>query len=192
MSISLVKGQKIDLSKGNSGLERVTFGLGWDTNKYDGQENFDLDVSAFLVGENEKVSGEQDFIFYGQPQHPSMALIYSGDNQSGEGEGDDETMEVNLSKIPPNIQKIIFCATIYDAESRLQNFGMVSNSYIRAFDDSTNELFNFDLGEDFSTETGVIAGELYRHNGNWKFNAVGSGVVDSLIGICKKFGVNIN
>lgn len=192
MSVSLVKGQKIDLTKGNSGLQRVTFGLGWDTNKYDGQENFDLDVSAFLVDENEKVSGEQDFIFYGQPQHPSEALIYSGDNQSGEGTGDDETMDVNLSKIPARIQKIIFCATIYDAESRLQNFGMVSNAYIRAFDDNSSELFYFDLGEDFSTETGVIAGELYRYNGNWKFNAIGTGVVDSLSGICKKFGVEIN
>lgn len=191
MSVSLVKGQKIDLTKGNNGLRKVVFGLGWDTNRYDG-EAFDLDVCAFFTDVSGKVTGEQDFIFYNQPQHPSGALIYSGDNQTGEGDSDDETMVVDLSKIPSNIEKISFVAAIYDADNRLQNFGMVDNSYIRAYDADTNEeLFRYDLNEDFSLETGIIAGELYRKNGEWKFNAVGSGYQGGLSTIARTFGLNI-
>lgn len=182
MSISLVKGQKIDLTKGNAGLKKVVFALGWDTNRYDGDEEFDLDVSAFFTDDSGKVTGEHDFVFYGQPQHPSGALTYSGDNRTGEGNGDDEIMTVELEKIPANISKISFAATIYDAENRLQNFGMVDNSYIRAYDADTNEeLFRYDLNEDFSLETGVVAGELYRRNGEWKFNAIGQGTNDTSI-----------
>ena len=192
MSISLVKGQKIDLTKGNSGLKKVVFSLGWDTNRYDGNADFDLDVSAFFTGASGKVTGEQDFVFYGQPQHPSGALIYSGDNQTGAGSGDDETMTIELNKIPSNIEKISFAATIYDAENRLQNFGMVDNSYIRAYNADTNEeLFKYELNEDFSLETGIIAGELYRKNGEWKFNAVGSGYQGGLATIARSFGLNI-
>lgn len=192
MSISLVKGQKIDLTKGNVGLKKVVFGLGWDVNQYDGNANFDLDVSAFFTDTSGKVTGEQDFVFYGQPQHPSGALIYSGDNQTGVGSGDDETMTVDLNKIPSNIEKISFAATIYDAENRLQNFGMVDNSYIRAYNADTNEeLFKYELNEDFSLETGIIAGELYRKNGEWKFNAVGSGYQGGLATIARSFGLNI-
>lgn len=191
MSVSLVKGQKIDLTKGNKGLRKVVFGLGWDTNRYDG-EAFDLDVCSFFTDASGKVTGEQDFIFYNQPQHPSGALIYSGDNQTGEGSSDDETMVVDLSKIPSNIEKISFVAAIYDADNRLQNFGMVDNSYIRAYDADTNEeLFRYDLNEDFSLETGIIAGELYRKNGEWKFNAVGSGYQGGLSTIARNFGLNI-
>lgn len=157
MSISLVKGQKIDLTKGNAGLKKVVFALGWDTNRYDGDAEFDLDVSAFFTDDSGKVTGEQDFVFYGQPQHPSGSLAYSGDNRTGDGDGDDETMIVELSKIPANISKISFAATIYDAENRLQNFGMVDNSYIRAYDADTNEeLFKYELNEDFSLERGVL------------------------------------
>lgn len=192
MSISLVKGQKIDLTKGNSGLQKVIFGLGWDINRYDGNAAFDLDVSAFLIGSTGKVADESDFVFYSQPQHPSGAIIYSGDNQTGEGDGDDETMVVELNKIPSNIEKIVFAATIYDAENRLQNFGMVDNSYIRAYDANTNEeLFKYELNEDFSLETAVVAGELYRKNGEWKFNAVGSGYNGGLAAIARNFGLNI-
>lgn len=192
MSISLKKGQKIDLTKGNSGLKKVVFGLGWDTNRYDGNADFDLDVSAFFTDASGKVTGEQDFVFYGQPQHPSGALVYSGDNQTGDGAGDDETMVVELNKIPSNIEKISFAATIYDAEDRLQNFGMVDNSYIRAYNADTNEeLFKYELNEDFSLETGIIAGELYRKNGEWKFNAVGSGYQGGLATIARSFGLNI-
>lgn len=192
MSINLVKGQKLDLTKGNSGLTKVTFGLGWDINRYDGNASFDLDVSAFLTDSTGKVTQESDFVFYGQPQHPSGAIIYSGDNQTGIGNGDDETMVVDLAKIPSNIEKISFAATIYDGETRLQNFGMVDNSYIRGYDTNTNEeLFKYELNEDFSLETGIIAGELYRRNGEWKFNAVGSGYNDGLATIARNFGLNV-
>lgn len=192
MSINLVKGQKLDLTKGNSGLNSVIFGLGWDVNRYDGEENFDLDVCAFMTDSTGKVTDEQDFIFYNQPNHPSGSLIYSGDNRTGEGNGDDETIKVNLSKIPGNIQKISFVVTIYDAENRLQNFGMVSNSYIRGIDNDTNtELFKYELDEDFSVETGLIVGELYRRGNEWKFNAVGSGYQGGLSTIANSFGLNI-
>jgi len=192
MSISLVKGQKIDLTKGNKALSKVVFGLGWDTNRYDGNSDFDLDVSAFFTDGSGKVTNEQDFVYYGQPQHPSGALIYSGDNLTGEGSGDDETMVADLNKIPSSIDKISFSATIYDAENRLQNFGMVDNSYIRAYDANTNEeLFRYELNEDFSLETGIVAGELYRKDGEWKFNAVGSGYNGGLATIARNFGLNI-
>ena len=192
MSISLVKGQKIDLTKGNSGLAKVVFGLGWDINRYDGSESFDLDVSAFLTDNVGKVTQEADFVFYGQPNHPSGAIIYSGDNQTGVGNGDDETMVVDLTKIPSNVEKISFAATIYDGETRLQNFGMVDNSYIRAYDANTKEeLFKYELNEDYSLVTGVIAGELYRRNGEWKFNAVGSGYNGGLATIARNFGLNV-
>ena len=137
-------------------------------------------------------TGEHDFVCYRQPQHPSAALAYSGDNRTGEGNGDDEIMTVELEKIPANISKISFAATIYDAENRLQNFGMVDNSYIRAYDADTNEeLFRYDLNEDFSLETGVVAGELYRRNGEWKFNAVGSGFSGGLAAVGRNFGLNL-
>lgn len=192
MSISLVKGQKIDLTKGNGGLVNVAFGLGWDTNKYDGDSDFDLDVSVFLTDASGKVTGEGDFIFYGQTSHSSGAVMYSGDNRSGEGAGDDETMKVDLSKIPAGIEKLSFVATIYEADTRLQNFGMVDNSYIRAYNVDTNEeLFKYELNEDFSLETGIVAGELYRHNGEWKFAAVGSGYTGGLKTIAQNFGLNI-
>jgi tellurium resistance protein TerD len=192
MSISLVKGQKIDVTKGNSGLVNVAFGLGWDTNKYDGDGDFDLDVSVFLADASGKVTGEHDFIFYNQPTHPSGAVDYSGDNRNGVGDGDDETIKVDLSKIPANISKISFTATIYDAATRLQNFGMVDNSYIRAYNMATNEeLFKYELNEDFSLETGIVAGELYRHNGEWKFAAVGAGYAGGLSAIGRNFGLNI-
>lgn len=192
MSISLVKGQKVDLTKGNSGLNNVTFGLGWDVNKYDGNEQFDLDVSAFFLDASGKVTGEGDFIFYGQPSHASGALIYSGDNRSGVGNGDDETMKVDLSKIPGNIVKVAFCVSIYDGDTRLQNFGMVDNSYIRAFETATNkELLKYELNEDFSLETGLVVGELYRHNGEWKFAAVGSGYSGGLATIARNYGLDV-
>lgn len=191
MSISLVKGQKIDLTKGNAGLNKVVFGLGWDTNRYDGNADFDLDVSAFFTDDSGKVTGEQDFVFYGQSQHPSGALIYSGDNRTGVGDGDDETMIVELNKIPSNITKISFSATIYDAENRLQNFGMVGNAYVRVVDEETGEeLIRFDLSEDFSTETALVVAEIYKHNGEWKFKAVGSGYNGGLKALCNQYGID--
>ena len=179
--VSLVKGQKVDLTKGNAGLKKILVGLGWDTNKYDG-DDFDLDASAFLLDKNGKVTTDKDFVFFNNLVHPSGAVKHMGDNRTGEGEGDDEQIEVDLSKVPASIEKIAFTATIYDAESRCQNFGQVSNAYIRIVDESTNqEIIRYDLGEDFSIETAVVVGELYKNNGEWKFNAIGQGTNDSSI-----------
>ena len=192
MAVSLIKGQKIDLTKGNPGLKKLIIGLGWDTNKYAGGADFDLDASAFLCGDNGKVPSDSDFIFYSNLTHSSGAVEHTGDNLTGEGDGDDEVIKVDLSLIPSNISKIAFTVTIYDAEIRRQNFGQVSNAYIHILDETNGtELLRYDLGEDFSIETAVVVGELYRRNGEWKFNAIGSGFQGGLYALCKNFGVNV-
>ena len=166
MPINLQKGQKVDLTKGNPSLKNIMVGLGWDVNHYDGQADFDLDASAFLLGENGKVIVPEDFVFYGNLKHQSESVEHMGDNLTGEGDGDDEQVKVDLAKIPANISKVAFTVTIYDAETRRQNFGQVSNAFIRIVDETTNqELIRYDLGEDFSIETAVVVGEIYRHNG---------------------------
>ena len=187
MAVSLQKGQKVDLTKGNPGLAKIMVGLGWDVNQYDGGSDFDLDAAAFLVGESGKVLSDDDFVFYGNLKHKSEAVIHQGDNLTGEGDGDDEQILVDLSKVPANISKIAFTVTIYDAEARKQNFGQVSNAFIRIVDELSNtELIRFDLGEDFSIETAVVVGELYRNNGEWKFNAIGSGFSGGLAALCRQ------
>jgi len=192
MAISLQKGQKVDLTKGNASLNQILIGLGWDTNKYDGGSDFDLDASAFLLGENGKVITDADFVFYGNQKHSSGAVYSHGDNLTGEGEGDDEQITVILSKIPANIHKVAITVTIYDAEARRQNFGLVSNAFARIVNESNNqELIRYDLGEDFSVETAVIVGELYRHGGEWKFNAIGSGYAGGLAALGRNYGVNV-
>lgn len=192
MAINLQKGQKVDLTKGNPGLSKLIVGLGWDTNKYDGGADFDLDAAAFLLGDNGKVPSDSDFIFYSNLQHSSGAVVHTGDNLTGEGDGDDEVIKVDLSKVPASISKIDFTVTIYDAESRGQNFGQVSNAYIRVVDETNGtELIRYDLGEDFSIETAVVVGEMYRNNGEWKFNAIGSGFSGGLAALCRNFGVNV-
>ncbi len=192
MAVSLQKGQKVDLTKGNPGLAKIMVGLGWDVNQYDGGSDFDLDAAAFLVGESGKVLSDDDFVFYGNLKHKSEAVIHQGDNLTGEGDGDDEQILVDLSKVPANISKIAFTVTIYDAETRKQNFGQVSNAFIRIVDEVSNtELIRFDLGEDFSIETAVVVGELYRNNGEWKFNAIGSGFSGGLAALCRQYGVNV-
>lgn len=192
MAVNLSKGQKVSLTKGNPGLSKIVVGLGWDTNKYDGGFDFDLDAAAFLLGANGKVTSDSDFVFYGNLKHGSGAVEHMGDNLTGDGDGDDEQIKVNLSAIPANIEKIGFTVTIYDAETRKQNFGQVSNAYIRVFDESSNtELIRYDLGEDFSIETAVVVGEMYRNNGEWKFNAIGSGFQGGLFALCKNYGVNV-
>lgn len=192
MAISLQKGQKVDLTKSNPGLKKVLIGLGWDVNKYDGGHDFDLDAAAFLLDENGKVTAQSDFVFYSNMNHSSGSVSHQGDNLTGEGDGDDEQIIVDLSKIPNNISKIAFTVTIYDAEVRNQNFGQVSNSYIRVVDQSNNNiLINYDLGEDFSIETAVIVAELYRQGSEWKFNAVGSGFSGGLASLCNYFGVDV-
>lgn len=192
MAVNLSKGQKVSLTKGNPGLSKIVVGLGWDTNKYDGGFAFDLDAAAFLLGANGKVTSDADFIFYGNLKHGSGAVEHMGDNLTGDGDGDDEQIKVNLSAVPANIEKIGFTVTIYDAETRKQNFGQVSNAYIRIFDEASNtELIRYDLGEDFSIETAVVVGEMYRNNGEWKFNAIGSGFQGGLEALCKNYGVNV-
>ena len=192
MTISLQKGQKVDLTKGNPSLSKVMVGLGWDTNKYDGGYQFDLDAAAFLVGENGKVVSDSDFVFFNNLRHSSESVIHMGDNLTGEGEGDDEQIKVILSKVPQNVQKISFTVTIYEAEARGQNFGQISNAFIRLCNEETNEeIIRYDLGEDFSVETAVVVGELYRYGTEWKFNAIGSGFHGGLKALCLNFGVNV-
>jgi tellurium resistance protein TerD len=191
MAISLQKGQKVDLTKTNPGLVKIMIGLGWDTNKYDGGSAFDLDAAAFLLGENGKTSSDADFVFYGNLKHASGSVEHSGDNLTGEGEGDDERIKIDLSKVPAGVKKIAFTVTIYDAETRKQNFGMVSNAFIRIVDETKNaELIRYDLGEDYSVETAVVVAELYRHETEWKFNAIGGGFAGGLRALCGNFGVN--
>jgi tellurium resistance protein TerD len=192
MAINLQKGQKVDLTKTNPGLKKIIIGLGWDTNKFDGSQDFDLDAAAFLAGAGGKVLSDADFVFYGNLQHASGGVTHTGDNLTGEGEGDDEQIKVDLSKVPANIEKIDFTCTIYDADARKQNFGMVQNAFIRIVNEETNaEIMRYDLGEDFSIETAIIFGELYRNNGEWKFNAIGSGFQGGLRALCLNFGVNV-
>ena len=192
MAVSLMKGQKVDLTKGNPGLSKLIVGLGWDVNQYDGGADFDLDAAAFLLDANGKVTSDADFVFYNNLKHASGSVEHTGDNLTGEGEGDDEVLKVDLSKVPANISKIDFTVTIYDAETRMQNFGQVSNAYIHVLDETNGvELIRFDLGEDFSVETAIVVGELYRHNGEWKFNAIGPGFAGGLYALGKNFGVNV-
>ena len=192
MPISLKKGQKVDLTKTNPGLTKICIGLGWDVNKYDGGSAFDLDTAAFLLGENGKVREQGDFVFYSNLSHASGAVVHQGDNLTGEGEGDDEQIIVDLSKVPVDVTRIAFTATIYDAEERKQNFGQVSNAYIRVVDTANNnELISYDLGEDFSIETAVVVGELYRNGSEWKFNAVGSGFQGGLTALCGNYGIDV-
>ena len=192
MAVSLQKGQKVDLTKSNPGLTKVLIGLGWDTNKYDGSSDFDLDAAAFLLAETGKVNSDSDFIFYNNLKHASGSVLHLGDNLTGEGDGDDEQIKIELSKIPQNISKVAFTVTINDAEARKQNFGQVSNAFIRVCNEETGaELIRYDLGEDFSVETAVVVAELYRNGTEWKFNAIGSGFQGGLSSLCKNFGVSV-
>jgi tellurium resistance protein TerD len=191
MAISLQKGAKVDLTKGNPGLSKLVVGLGWDTNKYAGGADFDLDAAAFLLAGSGKVASDADFVFYNNLSHSSGAVVHQGDNLTGEGEGDDEQIRVDLSKIPANYEKIAFTVTIHDAEVRKQNFGQVSNAFIRIVNETNGqELMRYDLGEDFSVETAVVVAELYRNGAEWKFNAIGSGFKGGLAALCKNFGIN--
>ena len=192
MPISLSKGQKVDLTKGNPGLKSIMVGLGWDVNAFDSGADFDLDAAAFMLGANGRCPTEKEFIFYGNLEHSSGSIKHMGDNLTGEGEGDDEEIHVDLSKIPPNVEKVAFTVTIYEAEARRQNFGQVSYSYIGILDQTTGaELIRYDLGEDFSIETAIVVGELYRHNGEWKFNAIGSGFQGGLAALCGHYGIEV-
>ena len=192
MPINLSKGQKVDLTKGNAGLDKILAGLGWDTNKYDGGHEFDLDVSVFMTGESGKVESDSNFIFYNNPQDAAASVIYAGDNRTGEGEGDDESVTIEFDKIPAYVEKIAVTVTIYDAVARAQNFGQVQNAFVRLVDKQSGaELLRFDLGEDYSTETAIVFAEVYRHNGEWKFSAVGSGFNGGLEALCRQYGLSV-
>lgn len=207
MAISLKKGQKIDLTKTNPGLSLVHIGLGWDTNQFDGGPDFDLDASAFVLGKNGKIRMEKDFIFYGcmdsvdetpgaNASHSGHGFVHhTGDNRTGAGDGDDEVIQIDFSRIPADVDKIAITTTIYEANKRHQNFGQVSNAFVRVVklsspsDASGQELMRYDLAEDFSTETALVVCELYRHDGEWKFAAVGSGYTGGLAALAKSYGL---
>jgi len=192
MPISLQKGQKVSLTKGDPGLQNVLVGIGWDINQFDTGGDFDLDSSVFMLGDNGKITKSEDFVFFGNLKHPSGAVEHMGDNLTGEGAGDDEQIKIDLSKVPESISKIVFTVTIYESETRRQNFGQVSNAFVRICKESNSEeLLRYDLGEDFSIETAVILGELYKNNGEWKFNAIGSGYQGGLAAICASYGVDV-
>ena len=193
MGISLQKGQKVDLTKTNPGLSKVVVGLGWDVNTYDTGGSFDLDTAAFLLGANGKVRSSDDFVFYGNLRHVSGSVEHMGDNTTGEGDGDDEQIKIDLSRVPEAISRITFTVTIYEADERRQNFGQMNNAFIRIVDEVKGvELLRYDLGEDFSIETAAVFGELYKHNGEWKFNAIGSGYQGGLAALCANYGVDVD
>ena len=191
MAISLQKGGNVSLSKQAPGLKRVRFGLGWDLRKTDGAD-FDLDASAFVLDAGGKVLSDQHFVFYNNTRDPSGSVAHQGDNRTGAGEGDDEVIEVDLGLLTPNTAKVAFVVTIHDAETRKQNFGQVSNAYIRALNaEGEQEIARYDLSEDASTETAMIFGELYRHNDEWKFKAIGQGYAGGLAAVARDYGVNL-
>jgi len=181
MAINLTKGQNINLSKEKPGLSNVTVGLGWDKNKFVGQQ-FDLDASATLIGANGKRVSDEHFVYFGNLSFKDGSVAHTGDNLTGEGDGDDEKIKVDLKAVPADVEKIAIAVSIYQAKDRgNQNFGSVENAFIRIVDDATGEeLVHYDLDEDYSTESTVIFGELYRNNGDWKFKALGQGIVGEI------------
>ncbi|KQO15346.1 TerD family protein [Paenibacillus algorifonticola] len=192
MSINLSKGQRIDLTKTNPGLTKVVVGLGWDTNKYAGGSEFDLDASAFLLHADGKAKGAEDFIFYNNRETYGGAVLHTGDNRTGEGEGDDEQVIIDFSKVPAHIVRIGITVTIHDAPVRQQNFGQVSSAFVRVVNEANNnEVLRFDLGEEFSTETAVVFCEFYRHENDWKFQAIGSGFAGGLADLCRNYGLEV-
>ncbi|GAA1088408.1 MULTISPECIES: TerD family protein [Kitasatospora] len=191
MGVSLAKGGNVSLSKEAPGLTSVIVGLGWDVRSTTGAD-FDLDASALLCGENGRVMTDQHFVFYNNLASPDGSVEHSGDNLTGGGDGDDEQIKVDLVGVPLAVSKIVFPVSIYDAESRLQNFGQVRNAFIRVVDQATGrEVARYDLSEDASSETAMVFGELYRHGTDWKFRAIGQGYASGLRGIALDYGVNV-
>lgn len=183
MPVNLQKGQKVSLTKGNPGLKKVVVGLGWDVNAFDTGGDFDLDAAAFLLGDSGKVAGSGDFVFYGNLKHASGSVQHMGDNLTGAGDGDDEQILVDLGKIPAEYDRIVIVVNIYQAVSRKQHFGMIKNAFIRLVDQRNNgEMCKYNLSDDYSGMTAMIFGEIYRHNGEWKFSAVGQGTTDPGLG----------
>lgn len=191
MAISLQKGGNISLSKEAPTMKKMLVGLGWDARATDGAD-FDLDASAFMLSSAGKVRSDADFIFYNQSKSTDGSVQHQGDNRTGEGEGDDESIVIELDKVPADVEKISVCVTIHEADARRQNFGMVSSAYVRCVNaDNNTEVARYDLSEDASVETAMIFGEIYRHNGEWKFKAIGQGFNGGLGPLAKNFGVNV-
>lgn len=191
MTVSLSKGGNVSLSKEAPGLNKLLVGLGWDVRATDGAD-FDLDGSAFLLTSTGKVRSDADFIFYNNLKAADGSIEHTGDNRTGEGDGDDESLIINLNQIPTNIEKIAITVTIHDAESRKQSFGQVEHAFVRCVNaDNGKEIARFDLSEDASTETAMIFGEIYRHNNEWKFRAVGQGFKGGLAALARNYGISI-
>lgn len=192
MAVNLSKGGRVSLSKEAPGLSKILAGLGWDTNSSDTGAEFDLDASAFLLGASGKVENEKNFVFYNNLTSADGSVVHTGDNRTGEGEGDDEAIKIDLSKISPNVKEIDIVVTIHEANARRQNFGMVKNSFMRIVDErSGKEIARYDLEEDFSTETAVSFGKIYFKDNEWRFVANGSGFKEGLAGFCKQFGLSV-
>lgn len=192
MAISLSKGGNLSLTKTDPNLNKLLIGLGWDERATSGAE-FDLDASVFLLAGNGRVRGDHDFIFYNQLKSDNGAVEHTGDNRTGQGDGDDEVIKVNLSLVPADVDKIMLPVTIHDAQARNQNFGQVANAFIRVVNEETGaEVVRFDLAEDYSIETAMVFGEVYRHNSEWKFRAVGQGYSGGLLAMCSQYGVNVS
>lgn len=191
MGVSLQKGGNLSLDKASPGIRKVVVGLGWDERATDGAE-FDLDASVFLLGANGKIRSDRDFIFYNQLTSACGSVQHTGDNRTGQGEGDDESVRVDLAGVPQDVQTIAVTVTIHEADARRQNFGQVANAFIRVVNEDTGaEVCRYDLTEDYSVETAMIFGELYRKDGEWKFRAVGQGYQGGLAAMCRQYGVNI-
>lgn len=191
MGVSLTKGGNVSLSREAPGLASIDIGLGWDSRITDGAA-FDLDAVAFLLGADGKVGSDADFIFFNNKSSADGSVVHQGDNLTGDGDGDDEVVSVDLSRLGAQVQKLSFAVAIHDADARRQNFGQVNNAFIRVLDkNSGREIARYDLSEDYSVETAMIFGELYRHNGEWKFKAIGQGFGGGLAALAQSFGVNI-
>lgn len=191
MAVTLSKGQNVSLSKTDPLLKHILIGLGWDARSSDGQD-FDLDASIFMTADNGKVLSDDYFIFYNQLVSPCGSVQHTGDNLTGDGDGDDESLIVELVKVPANIKSLFITVTIHDADLRKQNFGQVSNAFVRLVNHETGqEVLRFDLSEDYSTETAMVFGEVYRYNNDWKFRAIGQGYSGGLLSLCHQYGVNV-
>jgi tellurium resistance protein TerD len=194
MAVSLTKGQRVSL---DNSMKLALVGLGWDTNKYDGSADFDLDAAAFLLTDSGKVASDKDFIFYNNLNGRNGAVVHTGDNLTGDGDGDDEIIMIDFTKVPDDIKTIVITVTIHDAEPRKQNFGQVSNAYVRVakmsdeFDTNGETVLKFDLEEEFSIETALVVCEIYRNAGEWKFKAVAGGVQGGLEALCRSYGVSV-
>lgn len=189
MAVQLKKGERVNLTK-DTGLKSALIGLGWDTNRYQGSADFDLDLVIFMCDKKSRCIDEDHFVFYHNLKGPNDSIIHSGDNRTGAGEGDDESATINFEAIPENVEHIIVAVTIYEAKANKQTFGLVDNAFIRLVNlETEEEVLRFDLGEDFSTQTSVVFAEIYKVSGEWKFKAVGEGYEKELEDLCHEYGI---